>query len=191
VPFKTALRDLTAVLDRGGQISPDCQAVSGLFCQFEHDVDQLLETAVVASEIYAKSVAGRTARATLPRPAPTPAAVSKPTTTGVLLLHASQWTDHSGVIQRAAAYWDVELPPTVAQRALTAGVVIGSNDPRAAQKRKERLAINAYDPERLVALDSVDPQPPSPPNPVTINPSSAVWQMPGDTPRPWISRAPT
>jgi hypothetical protein len=189
LPFKAALRDLVGLLNRGGEISHDAKAVAGLFGQLGLDADQLLNTATVALDHHAKQIGAGLGRATLSRPQPVRVAVAKPTTTSVLLQYASEWTDHLGAMQRAAAGFDIELQPAVAHKAIVSGIAISSDDARAAQKRAERLAINAYDPDRLVALDSANPQPPPAPLERLVNPHLTKWQMPSaGGPRPWISK---
>jgi hypothetical protein len=189
LPFKAALGNLVGLLNRGGEISHDARAVAGLFCQLELDAGQLLNTACEALEHHANQIEGGAARATLPRPQPAPAPIAVPSTTSAFPLFDIRWTDHAGTIRYAARGWEAPLPIATAQRALVAGILVPADSPQAVQGRKERGSVHA-DLERAVDLDQANPTPPPPPAERLINPSKAVWCLPGDTPPAWF-KAPT
>jgi hypothetical protein len=192
LPFGDALADLLAPLRKAAEISHDVKASCGFVELLQSDMPQMLENATSALGLYARNIELGSAPARLPRPAPTPVAISAspPPTTSVFPLFDIRWTDHAGAIRYAARGWDAPLPIATAQRALVAGIVVAGDSPQAVQGRKERGSVHA-DLDRAVDLDQANPTPPPPPPERWINPSRAVWQLPGDTPPSWFGKAPT
>jgi hypothetical protein len=187
-PFKAALGNLVGLLNRGGEISHDAKSVAGVFTQVEIDADELLRTACAALEHHAKQIGAGLGRATLPRPQPAPVAIpAPPPTTPMVPLYDVRWSDAAGAIRYAAYGWDCPLPIATAQRALVAGICVACDDPRAIKARRERGSVHA-DLDRAVDLDQTNPTVPGPPAERLINPSKAVWQLPGDTPPSWFGK---
>jgi hypothetical protein len=190
LPFGDALADLLSPLREAAEVSHDVKASCGFVELLQSDMPQMLENAVVALGIAARNIELGSAPARLPRPAPTPVARSAPApTTSVFPLSDIKWTDAEGMPRHAARGWDAPLPIVTAQRALVAGIVVAADSPQAIQGRKERGSVHA-DLDRAVDLDQTNPTPPPPPAERLINPSKAVWQLPGDTPPAWF-KAPT
>ena len=190
LPFGDALADLLSPLRKAAEFSHDVKASCGFVELLQSDMPQMLENAVVALGIAARNIELGSAPARLPRPAPTPVARSAPApTTSVFPLSDIKWTDAEGMSRHAARGWDAPLPIATAQRALVAGILVPADSPQAVQGRKERGSVHA-DLERAVDLDQANPTPPPPPAERLINPSKAVWCLPGDTPPAWF-KAPT
>jgi hypothetical protein len=191
LPFGDALADLLAPLRKAAEFSHDVKASCGFVELLQSDMPQMLENAVVALGNYARNIELGSAPARLPRPAPTPVAISAPPATrSIMPIFDLCWTDNAGQQRHAAKHWDIGLPVILAERAIRCGIAYPSEDQRATTLRRERAGGPVPNFDRLVNLDEVDPQPPSPPAERLINPHLTQWQMPGDTPRAWI-KAPT
>jgi hypothetical protein len=179
LPLRDALADLLAPLERGAEVSHDVKSIYGFLELVRSDIGGMLENAVSALGIQARSIELGSVPARLPKPAPTPVAISAPPpmTTSVFPLFDIRWADHAGTIRYAARGFDAPLPIATAQRALVAGIVVPADSPQAIQGRKERGSPNA-DIERAVDLDQASPRPPPPPAERLINPSKAGLAAP-------------
>jgi NADH dehydrogenase/NADH:ubiquinone oxidoreductase subunit G len=110
--FGPALADLLTPLRKAAEVSHDVKASCGFVELLQSDMPQMISNATHALELYARNIELGSAPARLPRPAPTPLAVSAPPppTRSIMPIFDISFTDSAGQQRHGPKHWDIGLP---------------------------------------------------------------------------------
>jgi hypothetical protein len=109
---------------------PDAAGLAVFAASVRSEVPPALDLLHSVMQSFAQSVLAGSAPAKLPSPAPVAAPVLlAPPTTRVFSTKPVTWTDHGGTRQTAHAWLDLDMPPTVATKALKIAAAVPMNSP--------------------------------------------------------------
>jgi hypothetical protein len=128
--FDTAVAALSDVAGRAALFIPDALGLEAFAVSSRQQVPPAVELVAAVMRNHAAAVLSGSAAATLRKAEPVTAPPPKIPLTRVFLLRHVAWTDVDGNLQNSPAFFDRDLPPELAERAINMGAATILSDPR-------------------------------------------------------------
>jgi len=118
---------------------PDAAGLHSFAVRAKAELPGSIEMLTKLIRAYAAAVLAGHAQATLPQvEAAAPPPAPPPPTQWAFSVKPIKWTDASGTVQTQHAFFEVQLPPVVAARALRKGACVGMDHETGARFRLEK-----------------------------------------------------
>jgi cytochrome c553 len=152
VDVVTSLAALALQTESMARFLPDAAGLHSFAVRANAELPGSIEMLTMLTRAYTDAVLAGRANATLPQvEAAAPPPAPPPPTQWAFSVKPIKWTDASGTVQTQHAFFEVQLPPVVAARALRKGACVGMD--HELRKREHGFGSNKAKPDPADCID--------------------------------------